>query len=385
MPRSFNKMTMNMNNYLEQAQELGYLVKQQGALKVFKVTENTNIEADVKFFKGMILDNEGNVVCPGTTIPMNAEKMCQADVISILTDVNNKIFQASDGVMLRLFYYQDEWHVATLGSTHANSRWNSDLTFRQMFDDISDSHVDFNLLNKDLCYFVQMQHRKHYTYTHIENNCLTLFDVVHKSSFSRIPVESAQAAFKFVRSQVANPTEDEVRQLMELREPEPILCNNHGFVAELQDGRILRVVTANCLEAESLFPNVANLNHHWVHLMGREDYERLPYDVSVYLRDYVYGKQHMYLKYFPQFTSLFLEYERRFERLLYDIIDIYYEFLAKGKKMPFVRNRSQLSFVKEMIVHFNGEPKNHVDIAYYLVGQDIPRLIYLIKNVLGDN
>lgn len=355
-------------------------LKERDGLLVFRVSDETVSSADAPFLKGLLIDKEDNVVCPGMNIPLDSDALEPADLSRELTNAQNKFYPVQDGVMMRLFYYNGQWNLATAGSSNADGKWNSDLTFRQMYDEIAPEQADMTDLNPDFCYYVLMQHTRHYSYTQMSENRLTLVRVVHKSSFSQVPLDKFKKNFQYVREPLAEqPTEDDLKKLFQMNDPAPIDSLNHGYMIEKPDGMMIRVPTANAREAERLFPNVPKLGHHWFYVMNREDYERLPYDTSIYLNRYVYKYHKLYLSYFPQFQERFKATERKFERLLYEIIDHYYHYLARGS-LPYV-NPSQLKFLNEMILHFNGQPKNHVQIAYYLVGQDIPRLIYLINNL----
>lgn len=128
--------------------------------------------------RGLIFDKEFNIVCPGffkfydndtdkCFMNESQRETFQAE-IDLLTDSFEKILlnpetrvtYAIDSSLVRLYYNDNRWKLATTRSIDASkTRWNSYRTFFQLFDEAAKSqHFDWMDLPKENVYFLALVH-----------------------------------------------------------------------------------------------------------------------------------------------------------------------------------------------------------------------------------
>jgi len=109
-----------------------------GILSVWNYTECTNDSPDeLKQQRGIIKDNQGHVVAPsfGFTHEYNTQQI--EDIEKQIGEKSNwDFYHAVEGTLLRLFYYEGVWFLATHKKLDAfKSRWSCKQTFGELFVD----------------------------------------------------------------------------------------------------------------------------------------------------------------------------------------------------------------------------------------------------------
>ena len=99
----------------------------------------------------------------------------------------NRYTELVDGTMINLFYHNGNWLKATRSNIGGTNQWSSDLNFKEMFDDCSQT-LDFQSLNQDNTYSFVMRHKKQRYTSLVDTNELVLVEM-RNSSLERIPVK----------------------------------------------------------------------------------------------------------------------------------------------------------------------------------------------------
>jgi hypothetical protein len=87
-----------------------------------------------------------------------------------------RVEESVDGTMVNVFYYKDEWRVATKGCIDAKrSRWGSSKSFYTMFNEAC--NFDLQALNKTYCYTFVLAHKDNRIVTKYSEPSLYLIHV----------------------------------------------------------------------------------------------------------------------------------------------------------------------------------------------------------------
>ena len=127
---------------------------------LYMVTYDRNTEkldnSVIRTCRGIILEKDTNkIIC------YTFDKIPDAD----LSDKNcpidwdsTTIEEALDGTQIRIFYYNEEWMVASTRCIDAHrARWFSKRNFYELFKDVDDI-IDYDSLDRKCCYSFVLQH-----------------------------------------------------------------------------------------------------------------------------------------------------------------------------------------------------------------------------------
>lgn len=145
---------------VRQYSDLGlYLVKYN---KNYILENNILLDEDMKKCRGLIMDNNNNVVCAP---PFKAELLDYFALLNPEEQKNIVYEEFIDGTMINIFYYNG-WHISTRSCIGANCKWYSKRNFSDLFEDCK--NFDIDQLNKDYCY--------NFVLKHPENRIVTKYD-----------------------------------------------------------------------------------------------------------------------------------------------------------------------------------------------------------------
>jgi hypothetical protein len=152
---------------------------------------------------GTILDSEATVVCYSG--PYH-EIMTVSDLRESDIDLSTStITESLDGTMIRLYYHNNQWCVATKGHTDASkSKWSSDKNFRQLFDEALENHPEYS--TDTFCthctYVFLLQHTDNKIVCPVEKNQVFLVDVFNNKT---LECTTASDVFNFQRPRSLGP------------------------------------------------------------------------------------------------------------------------------------------------------------------------------------
>lgn len=114
---------------------------------------NTELDNDTKKCKGLIIDDNCNIVC----IPPYKSEDINLFLEESVNDNEDIIYEEFiDGTMINIFYYKDSWHISTRSCIGANCRWYSKKRFSELFEDCKNFVIEN--LNKSYCYNMVLKH-----------------------------------------------------------------------------------------------------------------------------------------------------------------------------------------------------------------------------------
>lgn len=121
-------------------------------------TEKERIIEEVGHVRGVILDKDNRIICK--SLSYTPELMLNEETLEKMNEVYNleeyELSHAWEGTLVRLFYHEDDWYVATHRKINAYNSFIAPKSFGDMFEDvlktknISKSFVD--LLDKQCVY-----------------------------------------------------------------------------------------------------------------------------------------------------------------------------------------------------------------------------------------
>ena len=78
--------------------------------------------------------------------------------------------------MVNLFHFNGEWLMSTRSNIGCKNQWQSDISFKDMFDECS-PNFDFSALDNDYTYSFVMRHKKNRIIIPVEENELYLVEM----------------------------------------------------------------------------------------------------------------------------------------------------------------------------------------------------------------
>jgi hypothetical protein len=130
-------------------------VRESGTLALVHYDKETTVMAapHVNHFRSVIWSKKTNTpVCVG---PCRGSKFAEAPEGDFVAE------EFIDGVMINMFWHDDEWHLATRTQIGAHCRYYSDGHFDELFwATFKDSGLTTDMLDKSQCYSWVLQHPK---------------------------------------------------------------------------------------------------------------------------------------------------------------------------------------------------------------------------------
>lgn len=118
-------------------------------LLLIRYRDKKEVDPFFRKFRGLIIDKETRniVLCPlsGSTDLDRFQEQVPFDECVIEESI--------DGTLINVFYYKNDWHVSTKGTLHAECKWSSTRTFKELFlETAKEMNLDISTLNKCFAY-----------------------------------------------------------------------------------------------------------------------------------------------------------------------------------------------------------------------------------------
>lgn len=141
-------------NWEQDFEDLNIKVKRDGDLAIFKYSVTADFSNPiVREARGLILDlNNLTVVCFPFVKFGNYGETYVPEIDWSSARVQEKI----DGSIIKLYYYNNEWHWATNGMINASDAKVGDFGNYQMLIKSASNQPDFSILNKDYTYIFEL-------------------------------------------------------------------------------------------------------------------------------------------------------------------------------------------------------------------------------------
>ena len=171
----------NENDYLQKFKKYGVQYRKYPELDLMIIKRSYGSNYSEKKFwlnycRGLIINYKTNDI---VFIPPVKAKECNTD--EIFTKLGGSPKPLVDGTMVNLFYYKDQWLLATRSNIGAKNKWAGDKSFSDMFQECS-QNLDISQLNTNRTYSFVMRHKKNRLTSKIYKNELVLVEVYDKLS-----------------------------------------------------------------------------------------------------------------------------------------------------------------------------------------------------------
>ncbi len=291
--------------------ELKKTLKKQYALQV-KVKDNLynvnikknkiNINPEVDECNGLILEqNTNKVVCNIFPVVKEYPDSYKYENFNDLI-----IEEAIDGTLIKLFYYDNQWKVATNRCIDANTAfWISNQSFYDLFMDAA-KNINFAHLNKNYSYAFILQHPKNRNVT--KYNKLNLVYIYSYDNENKKEVTDEYLSFMNRPKRYIFESWDEMMESLETME-----YSKEGYMVYDSNRRITKIVNPNFKMVKDMKGNTPDMVYRCLVL-------------------YKLGKMDEFLKYYPEYTHNF-NYIKTF---LYNLSNkIYMMYVSRHiKKQP---------------------------------------------------
>jgi hypothetical protein len=316
--------------------------------------KDSNIDNElVRFFNGVIIDkNTLKIVC------YTFDKCFEENNLNEnLVDTDIIIQPIYEGTLIRLYFYNDKWHISTKKMIDAHkARWVSDKSFGEMFDELFDinSLVEYN---KNYCYSFVLGHKDN-NILKIENNYIihiNTIDLVNNCEIDSID-----------NKEYINMNKEELLNYIDTIKNKNNDINVIGYVFMNKNYERQKFITNNYIEIKDLYGNTNNRLFRYLHLRKNTE------------------KMKKYLSLFSNDKQLFVNYENYLMNIATHILNIYRERHISKKilKVPF--------YIRDIIYNVHGmylQTKNKVsfqDINVILHNLDEKKFCFIINNIEKD-
>lgn len=253
-------------------------VKQDDNLYIINIQKNKiNTNPVLNLCNGIILEkNTNKIVC--NIFPIMKE---YPDTYEYTSFKDVVIEEAVDGTLIKLYYYNNEWIVATNRCINAKKAfWISNVSFHDLFmEAVTACNLNFDSLNKTFCYAFILQHPqnrnvKQYTTPNIVY--IYSYDLVNniQATDPNLSMISKPIRYNF----------DSWEQI--LASLSNLAYDIEGYVIYNANKEITKIVNPKFKEIKDLKGNTPNLMYRSLVL-------------------YKYGKMDEFLKYYPEYSGHF--------------------------------------------------------------------------------
>ena len=280
-------------------------------------------------FRSVILNDENKIIVFSPPKSLNSDAFISAYEKDVL---NCRAEQYVEGTMINVFNDHGEWEIATrstVGGKITFFRVDGNITtFRHMFLDACNYvNLDFDYLDKSLCYSFILQHPENRIVSPIVEKGIYLAKVYKIDKYNVTEIDKREQ----VRLIVANARNTEGRPLPliklpleytfktfeELKEKYASMNTPYedvGVMVYASNGDRTKFRNPNYEEIRLLRGNQPKLEYHYLALRKT-------------------GKMEQYLKYFPEYKKKFLEFREKLHRFTKNLHQNYVSCYVK-KEMP---------------------------------------------------
>lgn len=349
-------LNLTKDNFLSYCQENGAIIKDNKEL-------NLNI---IKYDKKLSnMDNENIPKCRGIITDSGSNIICFPPIKSIdLNTFLNKypleecsIEEFVDGTMINLFYYMDNWHISTRSNIGAKCRWYSKKHFSELFEEAN--YINYDNLDESLFYTFVLQHPE-----------------------NRIVKEYTKPNIVLVSVGYINNDNLEYKNIYELNEslnvnvPEKYTFSSVEEILnfiEKRDFNFQGVVIKNGINRTK----IRNQNYNYVKNL-RGNNKNIKY-LYFSLRQNMFLSE--YLRFFPEYTELFDDFNKDYNNLIDTIFDNYQNYHVKKiitiKQMPFHVRPFCYELHGEYLAH--KKHINHLKVLNYMNSLDSARIVFALN------
>lgn len=319
------------------------------------------------------LTDENIMMCRGLVVDRNTHEIVAIPPIkathysAFLEKLDNQdryIYEEFiDGTNINVFYFNNEWQISTRSSIGANVSFNSPITFRDMFFEV----LDFELSNLDTkyCYSFVLLHPNNRIVCNVDSSKLILVEVkeINETGFTTIDLsnfKNENIKFNIPNRYEFPLTLDGYKQAFQRAANSPWYVQ--GIIVKCLNKNLRTKLPCNKYQyVKALKGNTTNMLERFIVL-------RKQFAIKEYL------------KYFPEYSESFNEYEqllRKFTETTYNL----YISVFKKKEM---QHSSVGSLYKDLLYNIhsmyisNYKPITFKTVINFIKNKEVEELSYLI-------
>ena len=122
-----------------------------------------------------------------TTHKVNSKKEVNIDDY----DENWSFEPLVDGVMINMFYHNEEWMVSTRSNIGGKNKWDGKIPFHELFKSVNGDEW-FDSLNKDFCYSFTLQHKDNRIITPVFENLIFINEIYDLSKDTIVKLKKSE-------------------------------------------------------------------------------------------------------------------------------------------------------------------------------------------------
>jgi len=285
----------NTDNYLQEIRNHKVYVQKNKGLALFKLYRNNDYDYEnnpwLRYCRGAIVDlNTNRLIC---VPPMKSNKVEDSNE---LNDSENISYEnLLEGTMVNMFYHDDQWKISTRSNIGCKNSWDGKMSFSDMFREVSDVQ-HYKDLKQNHCYSFVLQHKRNRIISPVFENRIVL---VHQYNLETMEPSELDELYHIERSLKIN-----------LQDYKGVLKFSIKGLTFLKDG-----VRYKWINPEHEYVLSLKMNHN-----------------DKFLNYIDLRKQRLlkeYLKYFPEDSHQFEEYQRKFYLIKNHLYECYVNHFIK--------------------------------------------------------
>ena len=300
---------MELNQLINENENFIDIIKNEG-IHVINYNKNLILKYPYNYNN---FDKPWKLYCKGAVINKNTKKILCIPPIksSIITDIND-IFKNNDkmyfqdlidGTMINLFYDIDneKWELSTRSNIGGNNKYYN-KKFKILFNECGGINIDYNLLNKSLCYSFVLLHKKNRNVSKINKNTIILVDVFNLDTLQYMnDLSTIDISVEKINTHIF--TLEEYNQYITNIQFTHLNYNYIGYILKYNNKRFKAI------------------NPHFTNIVKLKNNIRDLYSLFSYL--YINNNVYNYLQYYPEHTQIFKKQISIVNIIKYELYDYY--------------------------------------------------------------
>lgn len=323
-------------DYLSKFKEYNFYIRKYSLLNLVLIKASNGKVYDyennpwMRYCRGVIINTETNrVVC----IP--PVKSFVEDTFDVNNYDENWTFEPLvDGVMINMFYHNEEWMLTTRSNIGGKNKWDGKAPFHQLFKSVSGNDW-FNNLNKDYSYSFTLQHKNNRIITPVYENAIFINEIYDLSNGNIVKLQKSDF-----------PSIDGIQNIIPLEKCDVSLYlkkdnvfSVKGFTIKNGSKRI-KWINPNYKMVEELKANNNNKFYSYVEL--RRNFKLSPYleffpEERFLFDDYRNKYNHIKNELYQSYVSLKIKKDIKWKDVRYEfkplVRDLHSEYLEKKTKI----------------------------------------------------
>lgn len=346
------------------------------------------------------LTNEWEIIMIPTT-NFNSSKMKMINIEKLYNDKMYNVYKAYDGTIINLYYYNNEWKIATSnGYDVTNLYINQEYTYKNLFNEICLQYPEFNLetLDNTKCYTLCMKYTKIHLFEELSGtNVITLIQSVDLKTFNinindTIGFPTQEIITDITFKNLFNNNKKSVDNYKTyLKNKNNNYQHNYGYILKSVNPSFTQSYSYIYLESE-LMKNIRRMIYDYRYLPDSIKKDKLyNYDMNILnIIKYILSNSDDYFKkYFPKYSSKYDTIKKFIlndlpEHILNNINNI---DISRNSVKFIIQNDTQLPKIDNFyIMNYNVENTNKLTILIYsfLIFNNININCVEGKSILND-